>query len=686
MEKGLARRIACIGLVSMMLLGSFLFIPVGTVSAAHEGDYTYELTGNPAVANITRYTGGGGAITIPSTLGGYPTGLIDDDAFSWCTSLTSVAVPNTVTSLGYASFYHCTSLTSVTLGSDITTIASSVFYACSSLTSITFSGQVAPSSVANDWIMYTPADIRGHAHVDSNFPAPGGSFHGLVMGNSIPPEPIAPGAPTGLAANGGPGFVLLNWMEPENAGIPRLTHYDLYRGTSPGMYVGPIASVPDGALAYDDTTAEPGIPCYYIVRAVNSVGASLPSNQARGMATLSISEPGIPLDLAASAGAGQVRLTWEVPVTTGGSPITNYKVYRGESSGGEVLFITLDGTLEYIDDTAADGQTYWYQVSAVNGAGEGDRSGEVSSMPGAAPSVPRGLRAIAGVSVVDLSWGEPEYLGPGAIVYHLFRGGSLLSSGTARTYHDVSVTKGNTYSYQVAAGNSFGWGPNSSAVSGTPVGVPSVPFGLEAIVGSRNLTLNWVAPAYAGPGIVTFHLFRDGALIWSGSIANYLDVDLINGRTYEYKVAAQNDVGWGANSTRLQATPLGVPEAPLNMHVQAGTDFINLTWSQPSDDGGSPILVYEVFRNPAPNPAVAWIINGSTGETWYNDTTVSAGTSYDYFVLASNQIGESAVITVAASTSPMPTSMSIDWILIAGIAIALVAVTGAALFIIRKRK
>ena len=62
---------------------------------------------------------------------------IDNKAFSKCTSLTSITIPESVTSIGYDAFYHCSSLTSVTIPNSVTSIGSYAFWGCSSLTSIT---------------------------------------------------------------------------------------------------------------------------------------------------------------------------------------------------------------------------------------------------------------------------------------------------------------------------------------------------------------------------------------------------------------------------------------------------------------------------------------------------------------------------------------------------------------------
>jgi hypothetical protein len=68
-------------------------------------------------------------------------------AFYDCSSLTSITIPNGVTSIGSYAFYNCSSLTSITIPDSVTSIGGGAFSGCSSLTSITIPNGV--TSIGN---------------------------------------------------------------------------------------------------------------------------------------------------------------------------------------------------------------------------------------------------------------------------------------------------------------------------------------------------------------------------------------------------------------------------------------------------------------------------------------------------------------------------------------------------------
>ena len=94
----------------------------------------------------TNYNSYSGSVVIPSTVTynntTYSVTSIGDEAFSVCSSLTSVTIGNSVTSIGFGAFGSCSSLTSVTIPNSVTSIGDYAFYGCSSLTSVTIGNSV----------------------------------------------------------------------------------------------------------------------------------------------------------------------------------------------------------------------------------------------------------------------------------------------------------------------------------------------------------------------------------------------------------------------------------------------------------------------------------------------------------------------------------------------------------------
>ena len=93
--------------------------------------------------------------------------------------------------------------------------------------------------------------------------------------------------------------------------------------------------------------------------------------------------------LTATAGNASVALSWTAP-NPGSQPISTYRIYRWTASSPEALLVdTGTTTTTYVDATAVNGTTYWYQVSATSAVGEGPRSAPQSATPQAADATRR---------------------------------------------------------------------------------------------------------------------------------------------------------------------------------------------------------------------------------------------------------------------------------------------------------
>ena len=285
----------------------------------------------------------------------------------------------------------------------------------------------------------------------------------------------APLAPANTIAQPGDAIVHLSWSAPSSDGGSALLKYKVYRSTTPGgenLAKAPLAALSKTTLAYDDVAVANGTKYFYVVVATNAVGASSPSNEASATPTSSTTAvpPSAPTSVTATDPAGHNHLQWNPPSSNGGAPVTSYRVYRGTSPGAEAPTPVGTATTTSFDDAfgLTAGTTYYYEVTALNQAGEGVPSAEVSTTATAGTPGPSQLTGtILSGPAVRLDWTLPPDGGSPITRYVVLRDAVRLVTLTATptgplTYTDTTVISGTTYSYQVRAVNAIGSGQLSN--------------------------------------------------------------------------------------------------------------------------------------------------------------------------------------------------------------------------------
>jgi hypothetical protein len=213
---------------------------------------------------------------------------------------------------------------------------------------------------------------------------------------------------------------------------------------------------------------------------LDSTGAPASSCQHRA------TPPASPRGLRATGGGSQISLTWTAPSSDGGAPVTSYEVFRGNSPAGidPTPIGTVTGTT-FTDHTAAPGDTYYYEVAAVNAAGPSGPSDLASALRQTPPSPPANLRATGADASATVTWTGPDDDGGSPIVsYTISTSGGSVSlvtvppsacSGTPPTCQATvsGLADGSPYTFSVVATNALG---SSTAATSNEV-TPSPPSG-----------------------------------------------------------------------------------------------------------------------------------------------------------------------------------------------------------------
>ena len=186
--------------------------------------------------------------------------------------------------------------------------------------------------------------------------------------------------------------------------------------------------------------------------------------------------------------------------------------------------------------------------------------------------------------------------------------------------------------------NSVGNSAASSAVTeSTLTTVPGAPTGLSATAqtGGTSVELDWTAPTNnGGSTIIDYEVSSDDGGTWNstGSATTaYTVTGLDKGTEYIFRVRAVNSPhGDGDASASVTETTLTtVPASPTNLTASVTQTTADLSWTAPTDTGGTAITEYQYRFTTGTTAGGTWTDTDDTA-TSITISSLTADTEYTF--------------------------------------------------------
>eukprot|EP00930_Biecheleria_cincta_P038762 TRINITY_DN26639_c0_g1_i1.p1 TRINITY_DN26639_c0_g1~~TRINITY_DN26639_c0_g1_i1.p1 ORF type:complete len:4930 (+),score=584.21 TRINITY_DN26639_c0_g1_i1:1092-14792(+) len=480
---------------------------------------------------------------------------------------------------------------------------------------------------------------------------------------AVPPAQMA--APT--RASSTRTAITVTWLAPRDMGSP-IRQYRLYQAVGSGAF---YQVYEGGALTFESTGLATGSTYSYQVTAVNEAGEG---NRSATTSMFCAASPGQPTDVSFThTSRTDTVVSWTPPVDDGGSDIVRYEVwFRDGLTTGPIDKLAWSGAGTMSDViTFTTGASLQVQVAAVNAVAEqhslpGTRSDTSIYYAAVLPGPPANTLMSASTLVsATLTWDPPTDNGGLPITgYKVYMddalGGPLVQvySGTATMYQKVGMATGYTYRFEVRALSAKGEG-EASALNVAPCNEPGPIGNLRVLKRTGGyIRLGWDAPTDTGECPILGYIVMSGtsaSMAKVGSTPSVLDtaftfVPSSPDQSFVFRVLAEN---WktrvsssfvGAPGTDLAVIGAAAPHAPTNLiRTGGGANSIDLSWTAPADNGGSPITKYSIRRNDGLGGSIFTDATSGTDEptsTTYTVTGLTLGYYYAFQVAAANRVLE----------------------------------------------
>ncbi|CAK9301085.1 unnamed protein product [Gordionus sp. m RMFG-2023] len=460
----------------------------------------------------------------------------------------------------------------------------------------------------------------------------------------------------------------LSWKKPEDDGGLPVDKYLVEKMDTdrPGTWL-PVAEISGTACVVENLVAKKQYK--FRVKAINSQGSSEP---------LTLETPIIaknPWDEADPPGDPQVTdwdknridIKWTPPKKDGGAPVTAYvieKKEKGSPNWSKAMEVPAD-KCEASVPNLIEGTTYEFRVKAVNLAGPGSPSNasnpQIAKARFVAPKIDKSkLKDITLKAGQKLDINLPVSGEPPPEKTWFLKGKPIdkrdftqNDTDTATNLQKKGVQRGDTGEYTLKVKNDTG--EDEAAIHVTVLDVPSVPEGPLRIsdVTKTSAKLSWNKPKDdGGCDIENYRIEKFDKSTGKWTLADETTDEgitvsnLTPNKIYKFRVKAVNSEGESApltNETEILArNPYDEPGKPTKPKIDNwDTDFVELSWNPPDNDGGNPIQSYIVEKKPKFSSFWEPALEVPSNETSAKVPNLTEGDEYQFRIKAVNDAGPS---------------------------------------------
>ena len=377
--------------------------------------------------------------------------------------------------------------------------------------------------------------------------------------------------------------------------------------------------------------------------------------------------PAAPLQLVANVvTAHSIAISWAAPTGVENVPIVAYIVSWGtdlvNTNNFRTTSVSAATTRYLIEDLNAD-TVYRIAVAAMNPSGTVRSDILVSATQAESPTAPTQLDLGAIMTdSITVRWQPPENTGGAKITEYIVYWGETIQNSSqsqsvlasARDYSINNLTRGVVYQITVVAVNRVGPGPRANILErmisltrpGEPISVTGNIVTTDHI--RFDIHLSWTPPSDDGGTPITGYnvgTFRDGVRTTENILnplqTNYVLENVQLNTDYLFHIYAVNSFDIGPPSRPLnQIVNRSAPQAPTGLTAAVMTDDIRVDWVAPSDDGGTPIMEYNLYWLEVDAATVNTERITNPLQTNYVLENVQLNKSYQITVAAVNRVGE----------------------------------------------